>query len=257
MQQSGLFVYLPIWILLILTTAVILLAVELGYRWARHKHRSDVEKEAPIGMMVGALLGLVAFLLAFTFGLASDRYNDRRIKLLAEVNAIQTNYLRADLIPEPHRTDVRQVLRNYVEERLQWTHAVKTVRAESAEKLLGQLWQHAAAAGKNSSDVIALFVDSANRVIDLHEERLMLRERSHIPSMFWIMLYLIAVISLAATGYYGGVAGTARSPVMIAVAVSFALVITMIADIDRPGEGLINVSQQQMIELRDWMDRTK
>jgi hypothetical protein len=52
-------------------------------------------------------------------------------------------------------------------------------------------------------------------------------------------------------GYHGGVAGTSRSPVMLAVAIAFSAVIMVIADLDRPGQGFINVSQQPMVDLRE------
>jgi hypothetical protein len=44
---------------------------------------------------------------------------------------------------------------------------------------------------------------------------------------------------------------------MLAVAITFSAVIMLIVDIDRPGEGLINVSQQAMIDLRDSMTESQ
>ncbi len=97
------------------------------------------------------------------------------------------------------------------------------------------------------------FLGSVGEVIDLHAERVMLRERSQIPVAFWAALYVIAILSLAAVGYHGGVAGTNRSPVTISVAIAFSVVIMLITDLDRPGQGFINVSQQAMVDLQDWI----
>jgi hypothetical protein len=258
MQNTGLFSLLPLWAVFIVTLVLVLFSVESGYQWARRKHRAEVEKEAPVGGMVGAMLGLLAFLLAFMFSMTVDRFFDRKLALLNEVNAIRTTYLQAALIPEPHHTEVRKILRNYVDERLRWS-GVKLNQpgqpASSADELLDRLWVQTAAVGQNSSEVIAEFVGSVNQVIALHTERIMVRERSHIPGPLWGALYFLATISLGMMGYHCGVAGTARSPVMVVVALGFSLVIILIADIDRPGEGFINVSQQPMIELGDWMDR--
>ncbi len=113
------------------------------------------------------------------------------------------------------------------------------------------MWAHTALVGQKSSDVIALYVDSVNKMIDLRTERVMLRERSRIPGVFWAVLYAVTILSLATMGYHGGVAGTNRSPVTIAVAIAFSAIILLIADLDRPGEGVINVRQQAMIDLRD------
>lgn len=51
-------------------------------------------------------------------------------------------------------------------------------------------------------------------------------------------------------GYHGGVAGTSRSPAMLAVAIAFSAVIIVIVGLARPGEGFINVSQRPLVDLR-------
>jgi len=79
--------------------------------------RREQEKEAPVGTMVGATLGLLAFILAFTFGLASSRFDNRRQLLLDEANALGTTYLRAGMLPE-WGEEVRRLLRDYIGPRL-------------------------------------------------------------------------------------------------------------------------------------------
>jgi len=205
--------------------------------------------------MVGAMLGLLAFLLAFMFSMTVDKFFDRRIAQLNEVNAIRTTYLQASVIPEPHRTEVRNILRAYVDERLYWTGIETHAPSKSADELLDDLWIHTAAVGQNSSDVIAEFISSVNQVIASRTERLALRERSYLPDTLWAGLYLLAILALGVTGYHCGVAGTARSPVMVVIALGFSTVIMLIADIERPNQGLIRSPQQATVELRDWMPR--
>jgi hypothetical protein len=256
MSAQGLFVAIPLWGVFIATLLLVLLAVEGGYHWARSTHRSTVEQVAPVGAMVGALLGLFAFLLTFTFGMAATRYHDRQLALLQETNAIRATYMQAEMLAEPHRTAVRTVLRNYVQERLQWVGVAKAQAGLSWHELLDQLWAQAAAVGAHNPGGVDVFLNSVSAVINLRAERMILRERSHIPSAFWAALYVVAILALAAMGYHGGVAGTHRSPVALAVAIAFAVVILLIAALDRPGEGLVNVSQQAMIDLHDWMARS-
>ena len=207
--------------------------------------------------MVGAMLGLLAFLLAFTFGFATDRYHDRKIALLDEANAIRATYWQAGMISEPHRTEVHKILRKYVEERLQWTGVEKVKEGYSANDLLKQLEAQAAAVGAENPGGVDIFLGSVSDVVNLHATRVMVRERSQIPIAFWAALYVIATLSLASMGYHSGVAGTNRTPVTIAVAIAFSVVIMLIADIDRPGKGFINVNQQAMIDVRDWMTAAK
>jgi hypothetical protein len=100
MQTNGPIDALPLWALFISILLVVLLSVEFGYRLGKYRRsRQEQEKEAPVGTMIGATLGLLAFILAFTFGLAAARFDARRQVLLDEANAIGTTYLRAACFP--------------------------------------------------------------------------------------------------------------------------------------------------------------
>ncbi len=119
MQSHGPLDALPLWGLFMAILLLVLLAVEGGYRLGKYRRsRSEQEKEAPVGAMVGATLGLLAFMLAFTFGLAAARFDTRRQVLLDEANAIGTTYLRAGMLPD-RREDIRALLRDYVDTRLE------------------------------------------------------------------------------------------------------------------------------------------
>ena len=251
-------IHVPIWSVFVGTLLLALASVEGGYRWAaKRQDRRDREKEAPVGGMVGATLGLLAFLLAFSFGIAADAYQARKLALVQEVNAIHLTYLQTGVIPEAHRGPIRTVLRQYVDERLRWARGQPDEPGKSAKNLLDRLWSSAAAVGVQNPGGVDVFLSSVSRVIELQQERLMVRERSRIPGAYWIVLYLVALLAMAAVGYHGGVAGTSRSPVMLAVVIAFSAVIMVIADLDLPGKGFINVSQQAMIDLRETLEESK
>src|SRR5512135_2095758 len=107
-SASGIIAVLPLWALGLITVAIVLLSVELGWRLGHYnRQRAEKEKEAPIGAVVGAALGLLAFLLAFTFSMAATSYDARQSVVLQEANAIETTYLRSDMLPEPQRDEAR------------------------------------------------------------------------------------------------------------------------------------------------------
>src|SRR5437016_4874308 len=162
MQSIGLDV-LPLWGLFVLILLVVLLSVECGYRLGKYRRsRQEQEKEAPVGTMVGATLGLLAFMLAFTFGLAATRFDTRRQVLLDEANAIGTTYLRAGMLPD-RREEIRTLLRAYVDARLEavWSGNV-TAGIRRSEHLQDQLWAQAVGIGEHNptSIVVGLFVQS-------------------------------------------------------------------------------------------------
>ena len=257
-QYSTVLDVLPLWGVFLAVLVLVLAAIEGGYRLGSYRHRqSGREKEAPVGAMVGATLGLLAFMLAFTFGMAASRFDTRKQLVLDEANAIGTTYLRAAMLPE-RRDEIRVLLRSYVDARLE---AVRSGRVAEqivqSEQIQGQLWSAATAIGLQHPDsiVVGLFVESLNEVIDLHAKRVTAGLRNRIPGAIWVALLTIAALSLAAMGYHAGLVGTTRSLAIIVVAVTFSAVIALIADLDRPQEGTLTVSQQALIDLQQAMNR--
>ena len=256
MEVTGLLDLLPLWAILPITIAISLLAVELGYRAALYGERYSIhEKEAPVGSMVGATLGLLAFMLAFTFGLAGSRFEDRRQVLLSESNAIGTTYLRAAMLPQPMRTEAQNLLREYVDVRLEAVQSGKLDQAlVKSEELHNRLWSLAiAATEKDRSPITGLFVASLNEVIDLHAKRVMAGLRSRVPGVIWVVLYVLAVLAMVMMGYHSGLVHSRRSIAVIVLVLGFSSVLYLIADLDRPGQGTLRVSQQSMIDLRHSM----
>ena len=132
---------IPFWCFFLIVLVLGMLSVEVGYRLGKSRHvRSPDEKDAPVAAMVASILGLLAFMLAFTFSMAGTRFEARRQAVLQEANSISTTWLRARLLPEPQRSEIRELLRRYTELRSQKIDmdSIKELIAES-EKLHEQL----------------------------------------------------------------------------------------------------------------------
>jgi hypothetical protein len=252
-QLTGPIDALPLWALFIVILLVVLLSVEFGYRLGKYRRsHHETEKEAPLGTMVGATLGLLAFILAFTFGLAAARFDARRQTLLDEANAIGTTYLRAGMLPE-RGDEVRRLLRDYVPARLEAVRSGNVAEGiRRSENIQQQVWTEAETVGEKNpnSIVVGLFVQSLNEMIDLHAKRVQTGVRSRIPGAIWLGLFAVAALSLATMGYHAGLSGTRRSLAIVAVAVTFSVVIELIADLDRPLEGVLRVSQQALLDVQ-------
>jgi hypothetical protein len=203
---------------------------------------------------MGASFGLLAFFMAFTFSMAGSRFDVRKTLVLEEANAIGTAYLRAQLLPEPYRTEIQNLLREYVEARAGAVGAgleqVKQVIARS-EELHDLLWSQAVAlADKNASSILSgLFIESLNDVIDLHGKRVTAGLLNRIPASIWVTLYFVAILSMAVMGYHAGLTGTRSLTANLVMVLAFSAVMLLITDLERPEQKLFNVSQQAMIEL--------
>jgi hypothetical protein len=205
--------------------------------------------------MVGATLGLLAFMLAFTFGLAGTRFEARRQLVQTEANNISTTYLRADLLPEPMRTDAQVLLKQYVDARLAGTRPDRLMESISkSEEIQRRLWSQAILAiQKEKSVFTSLFSQSVNQLIELHSQRITAGLRSRIPSAIWIGLYLVLILAMAAAGYQQGMASKRRSIAVITLVCGFSIVMFLITDLDRPGQGYLHVNQEAMIEVKKMM----
>ena len=105
----------PVWLLYTLTVLLLFGGSELGYRlggW-RRKRMSEGEK-TPANTLMGSSLGLLAFLLAFTLGMSSTRFDARRQLVLDEASAILRAYQRVQFLPPPQREECSRLLHEYV-----------------------------------------------------------------------------------------------------------------------------------------------
>jgi hypothetical protein len=247
---------IPLWGLFLCASALFFGAMEGGYRLGKWRHVLVAEeKESPVSAMVASILGLLAFLLAFTFGLGATRFEERRHTVLEEANAIGTTYLRTQFLPEPERTEIARLLREYVDVRVQGVqdHRPEEVLVDS-EKIQQQIWAAAVkVAEKNRDPITALFIQSLNETIDVHAKRVLVGLRSRIPLSIWAGLYALAILGMISMGYQAGLAATRRSPAMLGLVLGFAIVMLLIADLDRGFEGYLTVGQQPMIELQKSM----
>src|SRR5262245_60233607 len=149
--------YLPIIGVFVGTLILVLASLEGGYRWGKRRQaKRELEKEAPVGGMVAATLGLLAFLLAFMFGIAADSFQSRRVALAQETSAIRMTYLLSDVVREPSRAEIRLVLREYIDQRLRWADNRPDPPGKSAKDLLDRLWKPVSVvAGQNPGGVDA------------------------------------------------------------------------------------------------------
>ena len=249
---------IPIWALFAGTTILVVIAIEAGYRLGRAVHRrSEDEKESPVSAITASILGLLAFMLAFTFGIVSDRYDARKALVRDDANSIRTAYLRSDFLPEPDRSEAAKLLAIYVDDRLAavQSHDLDQVNKTLADaaRIQRQLWDMAVVNARKdmNSDVAALYIESLNELINVHASRVAVGLQARIPAGIWLVLFILVILGMIGVGYQTAIAGsTRRSWITPILAFAFSLVIVLIASLDRPQSGFITVSQQPLADLR-------
>lgn len=252
------FYYLPLWAIGGGTVLIVFLAFEGGFQLGKsHRRRSKDNVMSPVGSMVGATLGLLAFMLSFTFASAFSHFDTRKQVLFEETNAIRAVYRLADMIPEPTAEKIHALLREYVDVRLGKVTTPEELRAfiDRSEKIHEQLWSEVMAYNSsNPGRVSNVLLQNLIDMTRLHAKRLTVVLRWNIPITIWILLYAITVLGMSSMGYHAGLHGTRGSFSYLVLALAFSIVMVLIADLDRPRQGVFRVNQKSLIELKQSMD---
>ena len=241
----------PLLPIFLVSLVAVLAASEIGRRIGV---RIGTRGEDDVSTLEGAILGLLALMVGFTFAMALSHFDARRDAVLNEANAIGTTALRARLLPAPHSNESLKLLREYVQIRLDVTQGTPTqmelsAAIERSNAIQEALWQQAAKVSANDNGMVptGIFIQALNEMIDNQEKRLTAL-RNRLPNIVLIALYGVTVIAAAFTGYASGLeARRSRLPVYI-MGMLVSTVILLIQDLDRPDAGFIKVSQQPMID---------
>jgi hypothetical protein len=243
-------------VLLFLLVGLSELAWRMGFASSRKKSEADNDS----GTVRSAVLALLGLLLGFSFAIAGARHEARRELLVEESNSIVTTARRAQLLPEPHGTNVITLLREYVLLRIQahreaqFSDQFATTRKRSAE-LQDLIWAEAvAAAAERPSPITASFIASLNETIDLEAKRVAAK-RNHLPGAVWLLLLCVAGCGLWLVSYQAGTSGRRSISERFVFPILLAIVIAIITDIDTPRAGLIAVDERPLLESNETLSR--
>ncbi len=245
--------------LLIFVSAFLLLwlAASVG-SWLsqRRSSRMAEDERSDFGTIQAATLTLLGLIIGFSFSMATGRYDQRKTYEEAEANAIGTEYVRADLLPQADAARIRSLLKEYTDLRIAFyktRELDELVRIErDTTAIQNQLWTAASQPGvAQPSPVSALAVAGMNDVLN-SQGYTQSAWWNRIPVAAWALMFGIAIFANGLLGY-----GARRMKprffmvLPLVVAVSFLL----IADIDSPRGGIIRVHPQNLASLRDGLNK--
>src|SRR6516164_9534401 len=209
-----------------------------------------------LSTVLTATLTLLALIISFSFSMAVSRYDQRKNYEEAEANAIGTEYARADLLPTDDGTKVRELLRQYVNQRISFYHGDApqiSEAASEAQKLQAELWSRVVqAAAARSTPVVALAVSGMNDVLN-SQGYTQAAWWNRIPIAAWGLMVAIAICCNLLIGY-GALHAEAKSVRLIVLPLVVSISFLLIADIDSPRSGIIHVNPQNLLSLAQSMN---
>jgi hypothetical protein len=226
---------------------VLWLAATLGTRYADRV--SGIRDD--FSTITAAILTLLGLILGFTFSMAVGRYDLRKSYEEQEANAIGTEYLRVQLLPNSAET-VRGLLREYLDQRIRFYSTrdrdeLKEIDAATSQ-LQAKLWTATRDAALNApSPLTSLAASGMNDVLN-SQGYTQASWLNRIPRPAWMLLGTIAICANIMVGLsfrkmqsHGILTGVLPAIVSIAL--------FLIADIDSPRTGLIPVSPENLMSL--------
>jgi hypothetical protein len=248
----------PLW-LAAATLIVLFVAGWLGQIAARGRRRLMESERQDFGIVVGATLTLLGLIIGFTFSMAVSRYDLRKSYEEGEASAIETEYLRADLLAESDATNIKGLLRSYVQSRIDFYSAEAGSRVSvidsQTRQLQDELWRAVRSPAVVSRDpVTALVVAGMNDVMN-SQGYTQAAWWNRIPAPAWMLMLTMAVCATFLVGY--NVKDPQRERGMLVVLpIVLSISFYLVADIESPRGGFIRVIPQNLMALAQSMRTT-
>lgn len=203
-----------------------------GWFGRRYAARNESPPEG-IGVVVGGLLGLLAFVLALTLSYANNRFAERRAGTLTEANAISTAWLRAEVVGHPRGDEIARLLEDYTKLRMEFVQAGRN-RAEidrlnqATNALQSRIGGHLAAIVRDQPNTVSTsLMASLNDAFDAATAERFAYSFRLPPQIFWLLIGM-SVLAAAALGYQIGVR---RQQLRVLVAALFIMWTIVTVDI--------------------------
>ena len=248
---------IPSWQLAITLFVILLGGMFIGFLLGKNAARhGEQEAGAADSAVKGAVAGLAALLLAFSFSLAAGRYDQRNTLVLREANSIRDTWLRADLLEEPTRGRIQQLLRDYLDARLKYLGVgfdptQIAASAMASQQLQQRIWQVISEQSRISPQPgnISTMVPAASEMIDAGAA-IEAAYSNTVPAIVLILLFGAIIFTGLLVGHSFGRAGRPHVLTAAVFALLVTLVVSVILDLDRPRRGVILENISPLENLR-------
>jgi hypothetical protein len=240
--------YLNAWLIALAFAVAMLACWCLGWWWGR---RSPLEPgDDPGTKFIDASMALLGLLFAFTFAMALGRHDQRRLTVVAESNAIGDFYTCASLLPEPRRSKLQHVIREYAELEMNTPHeslgeADEKEATKRCREMFARMTEIVGEAVKEGTPIALSLTNTLNNVTSSNASRLAaFQER--LPWSVVLLLFLSAVVPSFLIGEKQGASRMVHVSGSCAFIVLVTLVTFVTLDLNQPRRGWIRVSQESM-----------
>ncbi len=232
----------------------LLIVAELGYRIGISK--APIAKQESAETVQQGMLTLLSLLLAFSVSMAESRFEERNSILIDEANAIGTSYLRARLFPGEPQKVLENLLRQYLDARIEFyeggAEPSKVSEAHrKASVLQTEFWNVGVGLKRDHPSVIvSLLLTSLNQTIDLQGKQDFAYSR-RIPRSIVILICLTSALVLGLIGFGYGLSKVRHTAFTGMFTIIVSLTLFVIADLNQPQRGWIQIKPVALAQLKE------
>jgi hypothetical protein len=226
------------------------LSVQMGALFGRKLRPVQDDERDDLGIVINASLTLLALIVGFSFSMAVSRYDQRKNYEEEEANAIGTEYVRAELLSAADALKVRQLLAQYLNQRLLFYTIRNARQLEQIDRETAKLQSEMCsivlgAASARPTPPVTLVVSGMNDVLN-RQGYTQAAWWNRLPVGAWCLMVVLAICCSLLIGYS---AHRRVSLLFTVLPLIMAIAFFLIADIDSPRRGVIRVAPQNLISF--------
>lgn len=222
------------------------------------KNHSKSSNDDQAKIVLGAILSLLGLLIGFILTISIGGYNDRQKTEENEMIVIGTAFQRANLLPTDQQQYAQKILAEYLNARINFylsntktdnTHWKNISLAKQRE-----LWQISVyEANKNPNPIIASVLSSFSDLY-IAEEKTSVSWSFKIPNIVWGLIIFFALVANFLIGYS---TRNIKSGNLLILVLPFLMSLSLfiVSEIDIPGKGVIHVTPDNLINLKQTLQQ--
>lgn len=240
------------------TVAISLIGLRGAQRWLPIARLRDQNEIA--GYIYAVIAVIYGVPLAFVLVAAWDQFDETRTVIAREANDLMDLYGAVGVLDEPTRDRVRERVVAYavatIEE--EWSTMEIGEASPAVEAELAEIWNALQEAELDGPTQEAWYGEALGRLNDLTDSRQMrvLSSQDELPSALWIMLIAGAVVTIVFSFLFGAHDVLAQDVMVALLAGLIALVLYLIAGLEHPYSGAIQLEARAFEQFVQSIDAT-
>jgi hypothetical protein len=220
--------------------------------WLGGKNSPDDEDKSA-AKFVDSTLAILGLLLGFTFAVALEKHERRRELIIVDSNSIADFYTCATLLKEPLRSNLQDVVRKYVDIRVNLARTnPEPAEVEKALKDSLDLQNQMTSLTRDAIDAgtpIAIPLTEALNGLTSSHSSLLAAMRDRLPWQVVLLLTVAAVTSTVLVGKHHEVRKRYQLAGTFCYVLLVCLAVFMILDLNNPRRGIVQVSVEPLERL--------